>query len=144
MNKKKDNKRYLGALFLSALVLGGGFLAMPIINADDQFTQIQENLKFFEKNPERFLQTENLGLKSGFEDSNPGVAVGSFEDEINQSINEGALEAALETEDYESWKEALQNLKGFSEDVGVISEEDFKVLASLHKLKPFEEDEKTN
>jgi hypothetical protein len=141
MTNKKKNKKYLSALFLSALVLGGGFLAMPLMSADDQLAQVQENIKFFEKNPERFLQTENLGLRAAFEDGGRDFANNFLEKEKNNLMDEGALEAALEAEDYESWKDILENLEGFPEDIGVISEEDFKVLASLHKLKVSEKDE---
>ena len=141
--KKKNNSKFLSAVFLSLLTISGGVLAMPLLSADNQLTQIQESVKLFEKNPERFLQTENLGLKNGFENPNDfPIGMGS-DKENNNAINEGALEAALEERDYDAWKEALQRIDGFSGS-DVIDREDFNILVALHNSKDSGETELAN
>lgn len=132
--KKKINKKFLSALFLSLLAVTGGVLATPMLDTDNQLAQIQESVKLFEKNPEKFLQTDDLGLRTGFESPNEYYMGGYYENEIKDAINEDGLTAALESEDYDKWKEILQNTEGIS-DTSVISQEDFDILAALHKSK---------
>jgi hypothetical protein len=141
--KKKGNTKFLSAVFLSLLALTGGVLAMPLLGTDNQLTQIQESVKLFEKNPERFLQTENLGLRSGFENPNSQSTDSDYSDLSNYATNEGALDVALEERDYDAWKEALQNIEGFSE-TDVISKEDFNILVALHNSKDSGETELEN
>jgi len=142
--KKKKNTKFLSAILLSLLAITAGVSASPMFQPDTQLAHIQESVKLFEKNPERFLQTEDLGLKSAFE--NPtDLSIDNAGDEVQNAINEGALNAAIENRDYDAWKEALQKIEGFSENTDIISEEDFEILAALHNPKDSEEDkEKTD
>ncbi len=123
---KKKMKKYSGALLLGLLAVGGGVMAMPTLNAYQmQDNCIQNSARMFEKNPERFLQTENLGLKRGFE----------ITEEENYSVNEEALKKALDAGNYEAWREAMKGVGGSYAYTDVITQEDFQILASLHKLK---------
>jgi hypothetical protein len=141
--RKKIKSKFLSAIFLGLLAISGGFLAIPMLSADNQQVQMQENMKVFGQNPERFLQTENLGLKDGFQYPIGESFVNIPIEETNSAVNEGALETAIEEGDYEAWKEALQEMDGFPEDVGIIDKEDFDVLVALHKSEFSEESEKT-
>jgi len=141
--KKKRNTKFLSAVFLSLLAVTGGIIALPLLNSDNQLAQIQESIKLFEKNPERFLQTEDLGLKSAFETPYDLSANSDAGDGVNDAINEGALDAAIEDGNYDAWKEALQSIEGLK-DTDVIGKEDFEILASLHNQKDSGETEETD
>ncbi len=140
---KKIKSKFLSAIFLGLLAISGGVLAMPSFSANNSQIQMQENLKAFEQNPERFLQTENLGLKEGFQPPYEPSIANTLVGGAGGAVDEGALEAAIEEGDYEAWKEALYKMDGFPKDVGVIDEEDFKVLAALHKSKSLGQTEET-
>jgi len=136
-----SNKKIFGAIALGLLTLGGSVLAVPY-NSDsvkpDQFHKFVDKINL---NPEKFLETENLGLKENF------VYLGNFEEDsfdevINaqqniSSVNEGAVLEALNKEDYDSWREALESLEGFPQDVEVMSKDDFDILVELRKAKEF-------
>ena len=141
--KKKRNIKFLAAIFLSLLAVTGGVLAMPISDTDNQIAQMQESVKIFEKNPERFLQTENLGLRSEFE-TPYDFSSSIYTNKEQNAINEGALEAALEEGDYDSWKKVVQDIEGFSDNTSIIDREDFEILAALHNQKKSENSEETN
>ena len=141
--KKKRNIKFLAAIFLSLLAVTGGVLAMPIFDTDNQIAQMQESVKIFEKNPERFLQTENLGLRSEFE-TPYDFSSSIYTNKEQNAINEGALEAALEEGDYDTWKKAMQDIEGFSDNTSIIDREDFEILAALHNQKKSENSEETN
>ena len=38
---------------------------------------------------------------------------------------------AIENEDYDTWKKALTDLRGYPKEIGFISEEDFKILIKV-------------
>lgn len=131
--KKKIKSKFLSAMFLGLLVLSGGVLVMPTLSADSSLTQ-QKSINMFAQNPERFLQTENLGLKSGFQYPNDPRNL-SVDEANNSAMNEGALESAIEEGNYEAWKEALQEINGYPNKGNIIDEEDFNVLVALNKSK---------
>lgn len=135
--KKKIKSKFLSAMFLGLLVISGGVLFMPTLNADSQLTQ-QKSINIFAQNPERFLQTENLGLKAGFQYPKDNSVI----DANNYAVNEGALESAIEEGNYEAYKEVLQELNGFPEKGNIIDKEDFNVLVALNRPKS-EENEST-
>ena len=141
--KKRIKNKFLSAAVLGLLVISGGILAIPAVSANNQIGQIQKNNSILEKNPEKFLQTENLGLKNGFQYSNNNLPGNLSIGETNQSVNEGPLEAAVEAGDYDAWKEALQKIDGFSENASVINKEDFDILVALNRSNPQQENEKT-
>jgi len=66
-SKKKKNFKVASSILLGLLMVSGGVLAMPVLNSDNSFAQLQNSVNAFEKNPERFLQTNDLGLKNGFQ-----------------------------------------------------------------------------
>lgn len=136
--KKKIKSKFVSAILLGFLAISGGVLALPLLNADNQLMPVQENARLLGQNPERFLQTENLGLKERFQYPQE-QSVG----ETNNAVNEGALEAAIEEGNYEAYKEALQEINGFSKKGSIIDKEDFEVLVALNKSKSIPESEKT-
>ncbi|MFZ1971153.1 MAG: hypothetical protein WAU65_03175 [Candidatus Nanoarchaeia archaeon] len=138
--KKKIKSKFLSAIFLGLLAISGGVIVMPTLSASNQ--QMQKSIRTIGQSPERFLQTENLGLRGEFQYASDKSNVNlSVEETTNMSVNEGALNAAIEEGNYEAWKEALQNLNGFTKNGNIISEEDFNVLVALNKS---ESEEKNN
>lgn len=133
-SKKKKNFKVASSILLGLLMVSGGVLAMPVLSADNSFAQLQNSVNAFEKNPERFLQTNDLGLKSGFQE--PSVDISCLpENNIEKyfSTNEGDLEKALRNKDYKAWKKAVNNLDESLRGVDTMSEEDFQILALLHQ-----------
>jgi len=72
MKKGKRNLKFLTGIMLGVLAITGGVLSLPNSNNSiyDKSSQLslQENIKVFEKSPDRFLQPNNLGLKDNFKD----------------------------------------------------------------------------
>jgi len=59
-----------------------------------------------------------------------------FQNKFSNSGNlaaEKALLKAIEDENYTEWKNVLKDLEGYPEGVGVISEDDFRILVKVHK-----------
>jgi len=82
--KKKKGLKVLSSILLGFLLVGGGVLAMPSMDSKISQTQFQENLRIFERSPERFLQTQDLGLKGDFNQMN--VNFGILDNEKEYSI----------------------------------------------------------
>jgi len=134
---KKNNKskrKVVVAVALSLLAFAGGAFALPL-GYNEQKAQLQP----FMESPQmmdRFLQTDNLDLKDNFAymvSTNQFPSKNESEIENITSVNEGEVIQALENEDYESWKIALENLEGFPHDVEMMSQEDFNILIELRK-----------
>ena len=91
MKKKKKSLKFLSSLFLGLLMVSGGVLAMPTLDTKTSQAQLQASLGAFEKSPERFLQTQNLGLKNGFEETSVNLKEFSIENEMYSSIKDREL-----------------------------------------------------
>ena len=138
--KKKIKSKFLSAIFLGLLAISGGVISYAY--AQRKQSANAKSIRTIGQSPERFLQTENLGLRGEFQYASDKSNVNlSVEETTNMSVNEGALNAAIEEGNYEAWKEALQNLNGFTKNGNIISEEDFNVLVALNKS---ESEEKNN
>ncbi len=77
--KKKKGLKVLSSVLLGFLLMSSGVFAMSDLDSKISQTQFQENLKVFEKSPERFLQTQDLGLKDDF--NNLNVNLGTVDDD---------------------------------------------------------------
>lgn len=134
--KEKNNKRFWSALALGLLIISGGVFALPAVNADDSANQIQRSVEVIQKNPERFLDIGNFYFTSDFDyldELNKEFVRDYPEIETKNSVNEGAVINALNSEDYEAWKESLQNLPGYPQNLPVMSREDFELLVKIRK-----------
>jgi hypothetical protein len=137
--KKKIRSKFLSAVLMSLLVVSGGFLAMPMLGASQNMQP--GNLNFTSQNPQKFLQTENLGLRDDFKYSENSFGSSAYFGGNNFSVNEGALNSAIEEGNYDAWKDAQSEENGFSSVDNFISEEEFNVLVALRKSKISEESE---
>ncbi len=149
MKKNKNTrktKKMWGALALGMLLLSGGAFALPL--TDSNFVPHSENFKMIKDNPSDFLKTNNIELRTNFDyfeeinreftgkNSNKSLSKNNFGKEQNNIVNvaaEKALLKAIEEENYTEWKNAVTLLEGYPEGVGVISEDDFKILVKVHK-----------
>jgi len=128
------------------LLLSGGAFAFP--TNDTNFLTHSENVKLIKNNPNDFLKSNNLELRKNFDyfeeinkefsekSERKNFAKMRFQKEWKSSINvqaEMTLLKAIENEDYDTWKKALTDLRGYPKEVGFISEEDFKILIKVHK-----------
>ncbi|MFA5953350.1 MAG: hypothetical protein WC812_02035 [Candidatus Pacearchaeota archaeon] len=124
--KNKSKRKIATAVALGLIAFGGGALAIPYNYENLQGNHLQNSVSSLSEYPSRFLETENLGLKDNF--------LNSFDNEKQvYSVNEGAVLEALNNENYVGWKNAIENLEGFPQDIEVMSEEDFSILVSLKK-----------
>jgi len=131
MNKKRKNLKVLSSVLLGFLLVSGGALAMPTLSSNSPQFQFQESLKAFERNPEKFFQPSDLGLKPAFQEPFMQLNTEDFSDKY-LAVNEGALEEALRKKDYSAWKKAVENLGQNSQMIGEISEAEFEILSELH------------
>ncbi|PIN71480.1 hypothetical protein COV77_01795 [Candidatus Pacearchaeota archaeon CG11_big_fil_rev_8_21_14_0_20_30_13] len=144
--RKNKNKKIFGALALGMLLLSGGAFTFP--TNDTNFLAHSENVKLIKNNPNDFLKSNNLELRKNFDyfeeinkefsekSERKNFAKMRFQKEWKSSINvqaEMTLLKAIENEDYDPWKKALTDLRGYPKEVGFISEEDFKILIKVHK-----------
>jgi len=142
----KKSKKVWGAIALGMLLLSGGVFAFPTSDVNS-FTH-SENFKTIRDNPKDFLKSNKLELRKNFdyfEDINKefsekpnkkNFVKNKFEKRFNDSINivtEKELLKSIEKEDYTKWKKALTKFEGYPEGVGVVSEDDFKILIKVHK-----------
>ena len=148
MKKRKDThkkKKIFGALALGMLLLSGGAFAIPFNNPSS--LPHAENFKQIKDNPIDFLRTNRIEFRDSFDyinEMNREFSENSFnkansKDSFREKFNfknvkaEKELLRAIENEDYSQWKNSLKDLKGYPEGVGVISEDDFKILVKVHK-----------
>jgi len=145
-NKNKKSGKIFGALALGMLLLNGGAFALPL--ADTSSLPHAETFKLIKDNPNDFLKSNNLEVRRNFdyfEEMNREFSEKSekktfnknkFQNKFSNSGNlaaEKALLKAIEDENYTEWKNVLKDLEGYPEGVGVISEDDFRILVKVHK-----------
>ena len=118
---------------LGMLLLSGGALAIPFNNNPTALHP--NNFKQIKNNPTNFLKMNRIELRKNFdyfEELNKEFSEKSSINFTNEKAERALLEA-IENEDYSAWKNAVLNLEGYPEGVGVISEDDFKILVKVHK-----------
>ena len=148
MKKRKNNrkkKKIFGALALGMLLLSGGAFAIPFNNPSS--LPHAESFKQIKDNPTDFLRMNRIEFGDSFDyidEMNREFSENSFnksnsKDSFKEKSNsknvkaESELLKAIQNEDYLQWRNALKDLEGYPEGVGVISEDDFKILVKVHK-----------
>lgn len=128
-------RKIFGAMALGMLLFSGGAFAVP--HSNNPITLQSNNFKQIRDNPTDFLKMNRLEFRKNFDyfeelnnefSENPST-------KITNEKAERALLEAIENENYPAWKSALKNLEGYPKNVGVISEEDFKILVKVHKAR---------